>query len=75
MEDISIYTDYIRLDAALKLSGLVDTGGQGKALIQGGQVLVNGEPCSMRGKRLRPGDCFSLGDQSFRITQGQEKPF
>ena len=75
MEDISIYTDYIRLDAALQLSGLVDTGGQGKALTQGGPVLVNGEPCPMRGRTLRPGACFSLGDRSFCITQGQEKPF
>ena len=72
MEDISIYTDYIRLDAALKLSGLVDTGGQGKALIQGGQVLVNGEPCSMRGKKLRPGDCLGVAHNTWGLSQGHE---
>lgn len=50
MEEIFITTEYIRLDAALKLSGLVDTGGQGKSLIQEGHVLVNGEVCPQRGK-------------------------
>lgn len=69
MENIPIRTEFIRLDAALKLSGLVDTGGQGKSLIQGGRVQVNGEPCAMRGKKLRPGDRFSLGDREFLVTQ------
>ena len=49
MEHIHIETEFIRLDAAMKLSGLVDTGGQAKALIQGGEVLVNGEPMELTG--------------------------
>ncbi len=55
-EKIKIETEFIRLDAFLKLAGAVDTGGQAKLLIQNGQVSVNGEICSMRGKKLRPGD-------------------
>ncbi len=55
-EKIKIETEFIRLDAFLKLVGAVDTGGQAKLLIQNGQVSVNGEMCSMRGKKLRPGD-------------------
>ena len=60
MEIIPITTVFIRLDAALKLSGLVDTGGQAKLLIQEGRVLVNGEVCTQRGRKLRPGDRVSL---------------
>lgn len=56
METVTIETEYIRLDALLKLAGLVDTGGQAKFVIQNSQVTVNGEPCTQRGKKLRPGD-------------------
>lgn len=70
MEHIHIETEFIRLDAAMKLSGLVDTGGQAKVLIQGGEVLVNGEPCLMRGKKLREGDTFQYAGRGFAVTQG-----
>ena len=70
MEHIHIETEFTRLDAAMKLSGLVDTGGQAKALIQGGEVLVNGEPCLMRGKKLREGDTFQYAGRGFAVTQG-----
>ena len=56
MESIEISTEFIRLDALLKLTGLVDTGGQAKFVIQNGEVSVNGETCTMRGKKLRSGD-------------------
>ena len=48
--------EYIRLDNALKLTGCTETGGQAKVVIQGGEVLLNGEICTMRGKKLRKGD-------------------
>lgn len=51
MESIEISTEFIRLDALLKLTGLVDTGGQAKFVIQNGEVSVNGETCTMRGKK------------------------
>ena len=54
--NIKIETEYIRLDALLKYAGLVGTGGEAKLAIQNSEVLVNGEPCTMRGKKLRPGD-------------------
>lgn len=71
MEIIPITTEFIRLDAALKLSGLVDTGGQAKMFIQEGHVLVGGEPCPLRGKKLYPGDSFSLGDREFQVARAE----
>ena len=53
---ISITTEYIKLEALLKLANLVGSGGEAKVLIQEGQVSVNGDVCTMRGKKLRPGD-------------------
>lgn len=53
---ISIRTDFIRMDALLKLAGLVMTGGEAKAVIQGGEVTFNDEVCLMRGKKVRMGD-------------------
>ena len=67
METILIETDYIRLVACLKLTGLVDTGGQAKIAIQQGEVSVNGEVCTMRGKKLRPGDQVEAGGKSFKV--------
>ena len=69
MEQIPITTEYIRLDSFLKLTGLVDTGGQAKMLIQEGRVKVNGEVCPMRGKKLYPGDKVSQGDREFQTVQ------
>ena len=57
---VFITTDYIRLDAALKLAGAVSTGGQAKAVIQDGLVKVNGEQCLQRGKKLHEHDKFSF---------------
>ena len=51
MEIISIDTEFIRLDALLKLAGAVETGGHAKLAVQNGEVLVNGEVCTMRGKK------------------------
>ena len=56
------------MDSLLKLTGLVDTGGQGKLLIQQGEVQVNGEVCSQRGKKLYPGDRVQLGGRSFQVV-------
>ena len=53
---VTIQTDYIKLDSLLKFAGFCDTGGFAKELIQQGAVSVNGEVCTMRGKKIRPGD-------------------
>lgn len=54
--EIKIHTEFIKLQDLLKFAGTVETGGDAKLIIQEGRVAVNGEPCSMRGKKLRPGD-------------------
>ncbi|MBR6533893.1 MAG: RNA-binding S4 domain-containing protein [Clostridia bacterium] len=53
---ISIKEDFIRLDSAMKLADMVVTGGHAKIVIQEGEVKVNGEVCTMRGKKLHKGD-------------------
>lgn len=59
-EHIKINTEFIKLDALLKFAGAVETGGEAKLAIQNGEVKVNGEICTMRGKKLRPGDRVEL---------------
>ena len=53
---IKIHTEYIKLQDLLKFAGAVETGGDAKLIIQEGRVSVNGETCTMRGRKLRPGD-------------------
>lgn len=59
-KEISINEEFIRLDALMKLSDLVATGGHAKIVIQNGEVKVNGEICTMRGKKMREGDFFTF---------------
>ena len=68
MQKITITTEFIRLDAALKMSGAAETGGQAKLLIQSGKVTGNGEPCTQRGRKLRPGDRAECGTVSFEVA-------
>ena len=56
-KDFFLKSEYIRLDDLLKNAGVVNTGGHAKIVIQDGEVKVNGEVCTMRGKKLREGDC------------------
>lgn len=57
---VTITTEYIKLDSFLKLCGAVMSGGEAKILVEEESALVNGEVCTMRGKKLRPGDTVSL---------------
>ena len=68
MEKISISTEFIKLESLLKLAALVGTGGEAKALIQEGLVKVNGETCTMRGKKLRPGDTVEFDGSVLKVT-------
>ena len=61
-EQIAIDSEFIKLDSFLKFAGLAQTGGQAKDAIQAGAVLVNGEVCTMRGKKLRPGAIVTTPD-------------
>ena len=65
MPEIKITTEFIKLDALLKFASMVGSGGEAKMLIQDGQVLVNDEVCTMRGKKIRPGDNVKIigGDE------------
>ena len=60
MKTITITTEFIKLQDLLKLAGAVETGGEAKERIQAGEVTVDGQVCTMRGKKIRPGDdvCF-----------------
>lgn len=65
---IKIKTEFIKLDALLKFAALVGTGGEAKYVISEGMVSVNGETCTMRGKKLRPGDTVTFGDETIEIA-------
>ena len=65
---VVIQTEFIKLQDAMKYANIVYSGGEAKALIQEGQVKVNGEVCTMRGKKLYPGDRFELNGQVYLIT-------
>ena len=65
---VVIGTEYIKLESALKLANAVGSGGEAKALIQEGLATVNAEVCTMRGKKLYPGDKFSFMGTDYIIT-------
>ena len=67
MEKVMIQTEFIKLDAMLKYANAVETGGMAKEAIQYGEVMVNGEVCTMRGKKLYPGDQVTFMDTTYVI--------
>lgn len=69
MEKIAIQTDFIKLDALLKFAALVGTGGEAKIAIAEGMVKVNGEVCTMRGKKIRPGDMVEFDRYTLQVEQ------
>ena len=68
MTDITITTEFIKLQDLLKLANLVGTGGEAKIVIQNGDVLVNGEVCMMRGKKIRPGDTVAFDGKELTVS-------
>ena len=66
-EMIHITTEFIKLEGLLKFAGVVETGGEAKLAIQQGDVSVNGEVCTMRGKKIRPGDVVTLPDITLSV--------
>lgn len=69
MEKISISTDFIKLDSLLKYAGAVGTGGEAKIAIAEGMVYVNGEVCTMRGKKIYPGDVIKFDVFEFEVEK------
>ena len=66
-EIITISDEFIRLDNLLKFAGIAPTGGQAKYLIQNGEILVNGEICTMRGKKMRAGDTAQFENRVIEV--------
>ena len=64
---VVIQTEFIKLESAMKLANIVPSGGSAKLEIQEGSVTVNGEVCTMRGKKLYPGDKFSFDGATYLI--------
>ena len=65
---VVISTEFIKLQDAMKYANIVYSGGEAKQLILDGEVTVNGEVCTMRGKKLRPGDKFGFNGEVYLIS-------
>lgn len=72
MEIITISEEYIRLDNLMKYSGLCNSGGRAKYLIQNGEVKLNGEVCTMRGKKIRSGDIVEYQNKTVKVEIAAE---
>ena len=68
MDKIEITSEFIKLDAFLKFSGLCATGGEAKLAVEEGAVKVNGEVCTQRGKKLRPGNTVELDGTALEVA-------
>ena len=71
MRDLPIRGESIRLGQALKLSGLAESGGEARALVEQGAVTVNAEVETRRGRQLRHGDVVALGGEALRINASE----
>ena len=69
MEKITINTEFIKLDSLLKFAALVGTGGEAKYVISEGMVKVNGEVCTMRGRKIYPGDRVEFAENVLEIEK------
>ncbi len=68
MITIEITTEYIKLQDLLKFASVTATGGEAKLMIHEGEVAVNGETCTMRGKKIRPGDDVFVGGEHYTVS-------
>lgn len=67
-KEVKITTEYIKLDQLLKFSGAVAIGSEAKELISAGRVKFNGEVCTMRGKKVRPGDTVTVDGKDISVV-------
>ena len=65
--DVNIKSEFIKLDSLLKYAGVVETGGIGKEILEE-RIKVNGEVCTMRGKKIRPGDKVQIDEIATEIV-------
>lgn len=66
--DVNIKSEFIKLDSLLKYAGVVETGGIGKEIFLEERIKVNGEVCTMRGKKIRPGDKVQIDEIATEIV-------
>ena len=71
VETVQINTEFIKLDSFLKYAGVTETGGQAKEMVLEGLVSVNGEVCTMRGKKIRPGDIVQIEGWELHVEAAQ----
>lgn len=68
MKEIKIDTEFIKLDQLMKYASMVQTGGEAKMIIAQGLVLVNGEICTQRGKKIRVNDQVEFDGETYKIN-------
>ena len=68
METITITTEFIKLQDLLKFAAIASTGGEAKIMVQEGEVTVNGEVCTQRGKKIRPGEDVCIDGMHFTVS-------
>ncbi len=68
MEEIKIMTPFIKLDQLIKFAGLAETGAKAKILVELGEFNVNGELCTKRGKKIKPGDTIEFKGKKYKIV-------
>jgi ribosome-associated protein len=71
MEEIKIVTPFIKLDQLVKFAGLAETGARAKILIDLGEFNVNGECCTKRGKKIKPGDVIEFKGKKYKVVLGE----
>lgn len=72
MKTIRIQTEFIKLQDLLKFANAVGSGGEAKERVQNGEVQVNGEVCTMRGKKIRPGDDVCFQGQHYMVAYADQ---
>ena len=72
LKNIEITTPFIKLDSLLKLADAISSGGEAKTLIREGEVTVEGEVCTQRGKKLRPGDTVCFGGKELAVAYADQ---
>ena len=68
MTTITITTEYIKLQDLLKFAAIASTGGEAKIMVQEGQVTVNGEVCTQRGRKIRPGEDVCANGAHYTVS-------
>ncbi len=68
MEEIKITTPFIKLDQLVKFAGLAETGAKAKILIELGEFNVNGDLCTKRGKKIKPGDVIDFKNKKYKVV-------